>query len=87
MSQLVRKILRQADKNASTFLSSRSASDRVNLGQEGLRMVIPRWGLTQLSDCMFFCLLSLPKNQGGWGHGMLDHGTVKREAGVKTGLI
>jgi hypothetical protein len=60
MSQLVRKIQRQADRDAGRFLSSRSAWDRANLGLVG--MVISGQDPTQLSHCLCLCLLFLPKN-------------------------
>ena len=49
MSQLVRKILRQTDRNAGRFLSSRSAWDRAKLGPSVLEMVTSGQGPTQLA--------------------------------------
>ena len=52
MSQLVRKIQRQADTNAGRFLSSRSAWDRANLGPGVVEMVISGQDPTQLVYCL-----------------------------------
>jgi hypothetical protein len=54
MSQLVRKIQRQADKKADRILNSRSAWDRGNLspGPRMEGMVIPGQRSTQLAYCL-----------------------------------
>ena len=49
LSQLVRKIQRQADTNAGRFLSSRSAWDTMSPGPGVVEIVISGQGLTQLA--------------------------------------
>ena len=52
MSQLVRKIQRQADTNASNFLNLRSAWDRACPDPDMAGIVIPGSGPTQLAYCL-----------------------------------
>jgi hypothetical protein len=49
MSQFVRKVQQQADKNAGRFLSSRSAWDTASLGPGIVEMVIPGQGPFQIA--------------------------------------
>jgi hypothetical protein len=63
MSQLVRKIQRQADTDSGRFPSSRLSRHRGNLGPGVVGIVIPGQGPTQLSYCLCLCLLSFPKSQ------------------------
>ena len=51
MSQLIRKIQRQANANAGRSLSLKSACNRENLGPGVVRMEISGQGLTQLNLC------------------------------------
>jgi hypothetical protein len=51
MSQLTRKIQRQANANAGRSLSLKSACNRENLGPGVVRMEISGKGLTQLNLC------------------------------------
>ena len=54
LSQLVRKIQKQADTKAGRFLSSRSAWDtgRSGLGVVKMEISVSGWGPTQLAYCL-----------------------------------
>ena len=56
MSQLVRKIKRQADTKVGIFLSPRSAWERTSLGPGRLRFVISGWDPTQLNLLFVFAI-------------------------------
>ena len=81
LSQLVRKIQRQADTNAGRFLSSRSAWDRANLGPGVVEMVLNSgWQISEffcnVKGKMCACGSLIIK---GWGHEMLIHRIIKRK--------